>query len=57
MCHLSLFTSLSHAMFHMSYVTYHVSITPTATATDPPLANSPTMHNAYIVVGANKQEV
>ena len=32
----------------MSYATCHVSPTPTATATDPPHANSSTMHSRLV---------
>ncbi len=35
---------MSHVTCHMSHVTCHLSPMPTATATDPPPANSPTMH-------------
>ena len=37
---------VSHVMCHMSRVTYYLSITPTATATDPPPANSTIMHSS-----------
>ena len=29
---------------HVTCLTYHLALMPTATATDPPPANSPTMH-------------
>ena len=35
-------------MCHMSDVTCHLLLTPTATATDPPPANSPTMHSRLV---------
>ena len=35
-------------MCHVSHVTYHTSLTPIATATDPPPANSPTMHSRLV---------
>ena len=33
---------------HMSPVSCHLSLTPTVTATDPPPANSPTMHSSLV---------
>ena len=36
---------LSRVICHQSPVTCHLSLTPTAAATDPPPANSPTMHS------------
>ena len=39
-CHVS-FATYHH---HLSHVTCHMSLMPTATVTDPPPANSPTMH-------------
>ena len=36
---------VSHVMCHMLHVTCHMSIAATATATDPPPANSPTLHS------------
>ena len=39
MCH------VSHFPVHLLHVNCHLSLTPTATATDPPPANSPTMHS------------
>ena len=35
---------MSGVRFQVSCVTCHMSLTQTATATDPPPANSPTMH-------------
>ena len=37
-----------HVTCHMSRVTCHLSLRPTATATDPPSANSPTMHSRLV---------
>ena len=46
MCHLSLvMRHMSCVMCHILHVTCHMSLTPIATAADPPSANSPTMHN------------
>ena len=45
MCHVSSVTChMSYVICQMSHFTCHMSLTPTATAMDPPLANSPTMH-------------
>ena len=41
-CHISCVTC------HISTVTYHLSPTPTATVTDTPPANSPTMHSRLV---------
>ena len=41
-CHVSCVAS------HMSHGTCHMSLTPTATAMDPPPANSPTMHSRMV---------
>ena len=54
--HLSCVTChVSHVMCHMSCVTYHVShvmcnmsLTPTATAMDPPHGNSPTVQSRMV---------
>ena len=42
MCH------VLHVMCRESPVTCHMSLTPTATATDPPTAKSPTMQNRLV---------
>ena len=48
-CHLSFVTC------HLSPVTIHLSLTPTPTPTDPPPANSPTMHSRVVHKNNNKQ--
>ena len=40
--------NVSCDMCHVSYVTCQLSPTPTATATDPPIANSPTMNRTLV---------
>ena len=48
-CHLSrVMCQVSQVLCHMLRVTCHFSLTPTATATDPPAANSPTMHSRLV---------
>ena len=39
---------MSNVMCHVSPVTCHMSLRPTATATDPPTANSPTIHSRLV---------
>ena len=39
---------MSHVTCQLSPATGHMSLTPTATATDPPPANSPTMHSSMV---------
>ena len=48
-CHvLGVRSDLSCVMFHVSPVTCHISLT--ATVTDPPPANSPTMHSRMLLL-------
>ena len=48
-CQLSHVTChLSHVTCHLSHFTCHLSPTPTATATDHPPSNSPTMHSRLV---------
>ena len=48
-CHVSRITChVSCVMLLVSHVTCHLSLTPTATATDPPPANSPIMHSRLV---------
>ena len=35
-------------MCNLPHVAFHMSLTPTATATDPPPANSPTIHSRMV---------
>ena len=45
----------SCVMCHMSRVTCHMSLTPSVTATDPPLAISPSMHSReLLLIESNK---
>ena len=49
MCHMSrVLCHISHVACRVSRVTWHLSLTPTATARDPPFANSPTMHRRLV---------
>ena len=41
---------MSCAMYHLSHVTFHLSPTPTATATDPPPSNFPTINQILVFV-------
>ena len=48
-CHMSsVMCNVSSVTCHLSRVTCHISPTPTATATDPPLANYPTIHSRLV---------
>ena len=48
-CHVSHVTcQMSHVKCCMPHVTCHMSLTPTAIATDPPPANSPTLHSRMV---------
>ena len=41
---------MSGVRCHLSPVTFHMSLNPTTTATDPPPANSPTMHSRMLLL-------
>ena len=41
---------MSGVRFNVSPIASHMSITPTATVTDPPDANSPTMHSRIMLL-------
>ena len=52
MCHMScVICHMSHVACHLSPDTCHLILTPTATATDPPPANSATMHSTLVFEG------
>ena len=46
---------VSHVTCHSLSVTFHLSLTPTAVATKPPSANSPTMHTRFVRQDPQKQ--
>ena len=57
MCHLSfVICHVSHVTCHMIHVACHLSLTPTTTATDPPPANSPTIHSRRVCKDTKTQK-
>ena len=54
MCHMSgVRCQVSHFLFHVSRGTCHMSLSPTATATDPSAANSYTIHSRMVCKDPN----